>query len=438
MAPEQMKSAHGVDHRADIYSLGVVFYEMLAGELPIGRFEPPSKKVQIDVRLDEVILRALESEPARRYQHASEMKTDVETISRNERPAPVSAPALPVLLESARRQLLGPAIGLTITGCIAPVLAMVCIATFVMTESTRSGNVKRFWRSHLGDRYYTTTPPNDSRPPDLELIPQPSIDLRASTILRVALQDLFWDSVLSLFIVVGARKMRRLESYGFAVTGAILAMLPILGPSLSLAPHLIVGLPTGIWALIVLNRAQVKAAFLQSKARMHEETLREFVGSGRVFVSNKPKRYSRKAVLIGLIMQWGTTLLLAIVSAVLVIVIAEERGVPTEQLLKVIESASATRFVALFCGLFGTGLGGYVTAFVAKRAFLKHALVMGLISLVADLALLTTFDPRGLRHWTAVAWALGTVPLAVFGGYLRWLQKRLPSAGEARDGHAPP
>jgi serine/threonine protein kinase len=63
MAPEQVERPQEVDRRADIYSLGVVFYEMLTGELPLGKFAPPSWKVQVDVRLDEVVLRALEKEP---------------------------------------------------------------------------------------------------------------------------------------------------------------------------------------------------------------------------------------------------------------------------------------------------------------------------------------------------------------------------------------
>ena len=81
MAPEQVEHPQAVDHRADIYSLGVVFYELLTGELPLGKFQPPSRKVQVDVRLDEVVLHTLEKEPERRYQHASEVKTDVETIA---------------------------------------------------------------------------------------------------------------------------------------------------------------------------------------------------------------------------------------------------------------------------------------------------------------------------------------------------------------------
>ena len=83
MAPEQVSHPADVDHRADIYALGVVFYQMLTGELPGKHLEPPSRKVQIDVRLDEVVLRALEKNPELRYQQVSVLKTQMETIATN-------------------------------------------------------------------------------------------------------------------------------------------------------------------------------------------------------------------------------------------------------------------------------------------------------------------------------------------------------------------
>jgi serine/threonine protein kinase len=98
MAPEQREKPLTVDHRADIFSLGVVFYELLTGELPIGKFAPPSKVARVDVRLDEVVVRALEKEPARRYQHVSEFGTDVQNITATPSATPpkLSPPMAPV------------------------------------------------------------------------------------------------------------------------------------------------------------------------------------------------------------------------------------------------------------------------------------------------------------------------------------------------------
>ena len=78
MSPEQRMGQS--DHRADIFALGVMFYEMLTGNYPRGAFTRPSHKVRVDARIDEVILKAVQEEPALRYQQAREMKDDVDRI----------------------------------------------------------------------------------------------------------------------------------------------------------------------------------------------------------------------------------------------------------------------------------------------------------------------------------------------------------------------
>jgi predicted Ser/Thr protein kinase len=81
MAPEQLEKPLEVDQRADIYALGVLLYEMLTGELPLGRFELPSKKAAVDSRLDELVLQAMERNPRQRCQSVSEIRLRLEAVA---------------------------------------------------------------------------------------------------------------------------------------------------------------------------------------------------------------------------------------------------------------------------------------------------------------------------------------------------------------------
>jgi len=87
MAPEQIENPSDVDHRSDIYSLGVVFYELLTGELPLGRFPSPSNANGTDPRLDGVVLRTLEKKKEDRFPDAEEMGSEIHRASQSSPPS---------------------------------------------------------------------------------------------------------------------------------------------------------------------------------------------------------------------------------------------------------------------------------------------------------------------------------------------------------------
>jgi predicted Ser/Thr protein kinase len=247
MAPEQRNHPQEVDQRADIYSLGVVFYEMLTGKLPLGRFSPPSDAAGVDVRLDEIVHRALEREPEQRYQHVSEVRSALESVTDGAANA-VRSPE-PTDAEYVQLQVQGPAAALIISASVA-LAFWVLVAAYILAENN----------------YPTTSIP---------------IDVRV-VIMTYELPLILTFSALALagVIIAGADKLRHFNGYGFVIAASILAMLPW-------SPHCLIGIPAGIWAFLTLKRPEVRAAFAANLRRKQLSQLAPIPG-GVAFRSGTP------------------------------------------------------------------------------------------------------------------------------------------------------
>jgi serine/threonine protein kinase len=260
MAPEQMEGARQVDHRADIYSLGVVFYELLTGELPLGHFAPPSQKVQVDVRLDEVVLRTLEKEPERRYQQAREVKTGVERIT-TQPPSPGGEQKTQPLTSGeaalVRQRLHGPAVGLLAAGVLSVLISLFVILWSAMILVNLAEAPTQKETKTTGSVTVTLTPRAN--------MPSAAThwSLIAGHVLAVGLAGI---------VLLGTLMMRRLEFHSLAVAGAVVAMIPF-------SPAWIVGFPLGLWTWLNLRRPEIRAAFDRPGTEPPESDLREWLGN---------------------------------------------------------------------------------------------------------------------------------------------------------------
>jgi serine/threonine protein kinase len=102
-APELWQPGVVMDQRADLYSLGCVFYEMLTGAPPQGQFQLPAVPLKLDPRVDVIITRCMQQNPDLRYQSAAEVKKALEAIREPAQGSAAPRPAVRVVRPPARR-----------------------------------------------------------------------------------------------------------------------------------------------------------------------------------------------------------------------------------------------------------------------------------------------------------------------------------------------
>ncbi len=132
MSPEQKIDPAAVDGRSDLYSLGVLLYEMLVGHLPEGRFRlPRQERPELDKRLDRIVDRALQTRPEERYQTAESLNRDISKVHGAPRNRPPAGPRKSTRQRAPARGPF-PGGGLVVVAGLLLAVAVVAVATGVL------------------------------------------------------------------------------------------------------------------------------------------------------------------------------------------------------------------------------------------------------------------------------------------------------------------
>ena len=115
MAPEQARG-EAVDHRADIWSVGLVLYEMVKGTRPA---QAVRLRIEASPELERIVSKCLETEPELRYQHAADLRTVLERLRRGQ--GATVAPQAALLRRRARWLSIGAA-AVVVTAAVAGVI----------------------------------------------------------------------------------------------------------------------------------------------------------------------------------------------------------------------------------------------------------------------------------------------------------------------------
>jgi hypothetical protein len=135
-----------------------------------------------------------------------------------------------------------------------------------------------------------------------------------------------------------------------------------------------------------------------------------------------PQRSTPLAILLGLFVDIGGTMVFSIVAATVASILLVQSGVGPEDLGGALAESTLFQIVGLAGGLTCTVLGGYVAARFANRGEYATAFAVGLASLVFGEAMMLVSD-QTTALWLRLAGDLLVIPAAVLGGHLRMMQK---------------